>query len=201
MHTGIVIATMLEAEPFIAGFQMELTAREPFPVYVAGDISLVISGIGKVNAALAAAHLVREKNITLLHNAGSAGALREGISTGSIYHINEIIDWDRPRLKDRSARSIIPHRLEGFSEASLATLDRPVITRSERELVGRAAELVDMEGAGFIQACRTHKVKGCLWKIVSDTAEHQKESEIIANIKQVAGGLFQFMEQRVLNIR
>ncbi|HQO39227.1 MAG TPA: hypothetical protein PK986_02050 [Spirochaetota bacterium] len=201
MHSGIVIATMLEAEPFIEGLSMELTAREPFPVYTAGDIALVVSGIGKVNAALAAAHLIREKSIPLLHNAGAAGALREGISAGSIYHINEIIDWDRPRLMKGQIRKITPAMLEGFSMASLATLDRPVISRGERETVGRAAELVDMEGAGFIQACRTHKVKGCLWKIVSDTAEHQKGSEIIANMKLMVGSLFQFMEQRVLKIR
>lgn len=82
MSTGIVIATMLEAEPFIAGLSLKLEAHEPFPVYTAGEIALVVSGIGKVNAALAAAHLIREKSIPLLHNPGAAEALREGIGSG-----------------------------------------------------------------------------------------------------------------------
>jgi len=192
------MATMLEAAPFIHGLSMVQETREPFPLYTSGDLALVISGIGKVNAALAAAHLIREKNISVLHNPGAAGALRDGINAGEIYHIKEIIDWDRPGLMKREIRKIAADRLEGFNEASLATLDRPVITRGERERVGQAAELVDMEGAGFIQACRVHKVKGYLWKIVSDTAEHEHDKDIIANIKLMIEDLFVFMKERVL---
>ena len=198
MHAGIVIATMLEAAPFINGLGMTQETREPFPLYTSGNLALVISGIGKVNAALAAAHLVREKNISALHNPGAAGALREGIKAGEIYHISEIIDWDRPRLMKREIRRIVPDKLEGFNEASLATLDRPVISRGERDRVGQAADLVDMEGAGFIQACRVLKVKGFLWKIVSDTAEHENDRVIIANIKLMIEDLFEFMKERVL---
>lgn len=198
MHTGIVIATMLEAAPFISGLSMVQETHEPFPVYTAGDMALIVSGIGKVNAALAAAHLVREKNVSVLHNPGAAGGLRDGINTGEIYHITEVIDWDRPRLRNSGTRTIYPDKFAGFKEASLATLDRPVITRGERERVGQAADLVDMEGAGFIQACHIYKVKGCLWKIVSDTAEHEQGKDIVANIRVMIGGLFTFMNEKVL---
>lgn len=198
MSTGIVMATMLEAAPFISGFGMVLESREPFPVYVAGELVLVISGIGKVNAALASAHIINTKNISVLHNPGAAGALREGINAKEIFHITEIVDWDRPKLINKEIRKIKPDKLEGFSEASLATLDRPVVSRGERERVGQAADLVDMEGAGFIQACRVHRVKGYLWKIVSDTAEHEQDKDIIANIKLMIGDLFVFMKERVL---
>lgn len=192
------MATMLEAAPFISGFSMVQETGEPFPLYSAGDLFLVISGIGKVNAALATAHLVREKGISVLHNPGAAGALRRGIAEKEIYHITGIIDWDRPKLVKRGVRVITPDRLDGFSGATLATLDRPVITRGERERVGQAADLVDMEGAGFIQACRVHRVKGYLWKIVSDTAEHEQDRDIIANIKLMIADLFVFMKERVL---
>lgn len=198
MKTGVLMATMLEAAPFINGLGMTLEKREPFPVYAAGEVSLIISGIGKVNAALAAAHLIQEKNVALLHNPGAAGALREGISAREIFHITEIIDWDRPKLVNREIRKILPDRLDGFHEATLATLDRPVITRGERQRVGEAAHLVDMEGAGFIQACRTYRVRGYLWKIVSDTTEHETDKDIIANIKMMIEDLFVFMKDRVL---
>jgi len=198
MQTGIVMATMLEAAPFIKGLGLELETREPFPLYTAGSTVLVISGIGKVNAALAAAHIIREKGITILHNAGAAGALREGVNERDIFHITEIIDWDRPKLINKEIRRTVPDRLEGFREASLATLDRPVITRGERQRVGEAARLVDMEGAGFIQACRLYKARGYLWKIVSDTAEHEEDRDIIANIKLMIEDLFLFMKERVL---
>ncbi len=199
MESGIVMATMLEAAPFISGLGLALEKREPFPVYTSGDMALVISGIGKVNAALAAAHLIQAKNIRTLHNAGAAGGLRDTIHARDIFHITEIIDWDRPKLINREIRRIIPDRIEGFTGASLATLDRPVISRGEREKVGQAAKLVDMEGAGFVQACRAYKVQGYLWKIVSDTAEHEADRDIIANIKLMIDDLFVFMKNNVLN--
>lgn len=192
------MATMLEAASFINGLGMTLETREPFPVYIAGELVLVISGIGKVNAALAAAHIINTKNITLLHNPGAAGALRDGINEREIFHITEIVDWDRPKLINKEIRKIKADKLDGFSEASLATLDRPVITRGERQKVGEAADLVDMEGAGFMQSCRIHGAKGYLWKIVSDTAEHEQDKDIIANIKLMIEDLFVFMKNRVL---
>jgi nucleoside phosphorylase len=54
-----------------------------------------------------------------------------------------------------------------------------------------------MEGAGFLQACRTFGAEGYLWKIVSDTAEHDKDADIVANIKAMIDTLYIFMKERV----
>lgn len=195
--TGIVMATMIEAAPFISGLKLEEQTRRPFPLFSGNEFTLIISGIGKVYAALAAGILVREMGVKELHNAGAAGGLREGFSTGDILHVSEIIDFDRPKLVNKEIRRMKPDVFEGFRTATLATLDRPIIRHEDRCMVGQYADIIDMEGAGFLQACRTFGVKGYLWKMVSDTAEHEKDSEIIGNIRTLIAGLYDFMSLNV----
>lgn len=195
--TGIVMATMIEASPFIKGFSLEQVSRKPFPLYSGSDFVLIISGIGKVYAALAAGVLIRENGVESMINAGAAGGLRSGFNAGDILHVSEIIDYDRPKLINKEIRTMKPDVIPGFRSASLATLDRPVITPEDRSVVGRYADIIDMEGAGFLQACRTFGVEAYLWKMVSDTAEHDRDADIVANIKKMIELLYIFMEEKV----
>lgn len=195
--TGIVMATMIEASPFIKGLSLEQTSGKPFPLYSGGDFVLIISGIGKVYAALAAGFLIRENGAESLINTGAAGGLRGGFNAGDIIHVSEIIDYDRPKLINKETRVMKPDIMPGFRNASLATLDRPVITPEDRALVGQYADIIDMEGAGFLQACRTFGKEAYLWKMVSDTAEHEKDADIVANIKKMVDSLYTFMKERV----
>lgn len=198
--TGIVMATMLEASPFIKGLSLEKTAVKPFPVFSSDSFELAISGIGKVYSAIAASILIREYGLCQLINTGAAGGLRAGFKTGDILHISQVADYDRPKLINKKIRLMTPDILPGYKNASLATLDRPVITPEDREAVGQYADIIDMEGAGFLQSCRTLGSKAYLWKIVSDTAEHDNDSDIIANIKMIIDDLFNYMMDRVFPV-
>ncbi len=195
---GIVIATMIEAAPFIKGLSLEQIMKKPFTIFSNDDYLLIISGIGKVYAALAAGFLIREYALVTLYNVGAAGGLREGISAGDIFHVSEVIDFDRPKLKNSEIRKMKPDINDGYRYASLVTLDRPVITVEDRNVMGRYADIVDMEGAGFLQGCRVFSAKGYIWKIVSDTVEDDKDTDIISNIKKLANSLFLFINEKVL---
>ncbi|HRZ28386.1 MAG TPA: 5'-nucleosidase, partial [Spirochaetota bacterium] len=74
--TGIVMATMLEAGPFIRGMGLAEIPGGPFPVYRGADAILAISGIGKVNAAVAVAYLACAHSPSLVLNLGAAGCTR-----------------------------------------------------------------------------------------------------------------------------
>lgn len=198
--TGIVMATMLEASPFIKGLALEKTAVKPFPVYSSDSFELIISGIGKVYSALAASILIREYGSHRLINTGAAGGLRTGFKTGDILHISQVADYDRPKLINKEIRLMKPDIFPGFKNASLATLDRPVITPEDRETVGQYADIIDMEGAGFLQSCRAFGAEAYLWKMVSDTAEHDKDADIIANIKKLIDDLFNYMMDHVFPV-
>lgn len=189
---GVVMATMLEAEPFLQALGLERLQGAPFPVYGNDSLVLVISGIGKANAAMAALFIIIKYNISIVYNLGAAGALRPGMSVGDIFQIDHVIEPDRPRIAGRKIRVYAPDTLPGFKNARLATQDRPVLAAEERGALAASADLVDMEGASVLQACRRAGARCHLFKIVSDTVEHSRDEDIIENIRKVRESLFDF---------
>lgn len=75
----LVMATLLEAKPFIKGLALKRISARPFPVYQGGDLVAVISGIGKANCAMATACACLEFNPRVLVNLGAAGATDKSV--------------------------------------------------------------------------------------------------------------------------
>ncbi len=198
---GIVMATMLEAEPFVERLSLPCVEKKPFLVYASDSIVLVISGIGKANAAMAALFIIIKYNIGIVYNLGAAGALRREMSVGDIFHVVRVFEPDRPKIAGREPRVSIPDTLDGFESASLATRDRPAVLADERAALAENADLVDMEGASVLQACRRTGARCYLFKIVSDTIEHSRDEDIVENIKRVGGRLCEFFVGEVLGYK
>jgi adenosylhomocysteine nucleosidase len=194
---GLVFATKIESAPFIKGLELKKIENDPFKVYNKNSIFLIKSGIGKANAAMAASYLIGKYKIDSVINIGAAGAATAEKKLGDIFHIDNVIEYDRPKLFRKSIRIYKPDTLKGFNLASLATQDKPVVSPAERRNVSKHADLVDMEGAAVVQACRLWDVKCYLFKIVTDTPEH-KEIEIIKNVYTTAGTMFKFFEANIL---
>lgn len=194
---GILIATTIEANPFISGLRLELVTKSPFTVYKRDDWCLVISGIGKVNAALAAACLIGEYGAGRIYNLGTAGALTGGFGIGDIRHINVVYEHDRPLLSGGSIKEISLNTIDGLRMASLATGDIPVILNEERQRLSAVADLVDMEGAAVARACRRYDAEVFLFKAVSDCADTPL-SEIKNNVRKASVLLFDYFTQKVL---
>ncbi|MBN2078590.1 MAG: 5'-methylthioadenosine/S-adenosylhomocysteine nucleosidase [Spirochaetes bacterium] len=194
---GIIIATKIEAEPFIEGLRMRRIARKPVPLYGNGSLVLAVSGIGKTNAALGAARLIGDHHPALAVNCGAAGAAHPGLHTGEIFQIDRVYELDRPHLVHGRPMTHRPDTLKGFPCATLATQDRPVMEDDDRREACRHADLVDMEGAAIVQACRASGLPVYLFKIVSDTAGHGRK-EIIERMAAVRHDLFAFFSERVL---
>ncbi|HYA15327.1 MAG TPA: 5'-methylthioadenosine/S-adenosylhomocysteine nucleosidase [Syntrophales bacterium] len=239
---GLVIATMLEAEPFIKGLALMECERNPFPIYgrpsrpmetshehqnmsphrLSGDhphpslphqeggkkgggsfqgkdgIYLIISGIGKANAAMACTYFIDRYHPACICNLGAAGSVNASYSLGECYHITNIIEPDRPELKTGIPHTHTPYFLDNFATAVLATQDRAVRDPAERDRIGRDAQLVDMEGGSITQACRHFGVKCFLFKFVSDTPDHRKSDDIERNIALCRDSFFQFFRDTVL---
>jgi nucleoside phosphorylase len=200
IKTGFVFATYAEAAPFVKGLNLNLAEEQPFKIYNNDNHELIISGIGKVNAAMASSYMIWKYKPSYIFNIGSCGAVRKEINVGDIYHISRIIELDRPRLSDGKLRIITPKKiLDGFSSATLATQDRLVIDPYDRAEVSKYADIADMEGASVMQACKLWHVDCYLFKFVSDTAEHETAVEIQANIRTLNESMFQFFRDKVLN--
>jgi nucleoside phosphorylase len=131
-------------------------------------------------------------------NLGAAGATDQDHPLGEIYHITEVIEYDRPILKSGSTRIHRPHRLKGFQTGKIITQDRPVHYPHERKELSPLAGLVDMEGASVIQACKIFKTRCYLFKFVSDTPEHTGHEDIKKNILLYSRPFYEFFADRVL---
>ncbi|MBN2041639.1 MAG: hypothetical protein JW864_16505 [Spirochaetes bacterium] len=194
--TGLLFATDMEADPFISGFALSVFQEKPFKVYNSGEIYLIVSGIGKAYAAMAAAFLIREYSVNRIFNIGAAGAAKSGIKLGDMFHINKVIEYDRPRLFKKGLRIVKPDVLEGYKTTSLATQDIPVIAVEHRKEMSQYADLVDMEGAAVVQACRLFGARSYLFKYVTDTPEYH-ETDIINNINLFGKNIFNLLENKI----
>lgn len=195
---GLVMATMTEAKPLILGLSLDEMHGGPFRVFRDSRVALMVSGVGKVHAAMATAHLVASFHPALLCNIGAAGALDEERPLGSLYHIHRIIEPDRPDLATGAFMEHSPDVLDGFPLASLATQDRPLRSPEERAGVVGLADLVDMEGAAVVQAARQFGLGCYVFKFVSDTPRHDARGAIIENIRRCRDGQTPFFQEKVL---
>jgi len=195
---GIVIATELEAEPLIPALGLSQTEEQPFKIFANDDMVLVICGIGKANAAMATALCCREYKPQWICSLGAAGATSKGHPLGAIYHITKVTEIDRPRYQSEDPVIRMPHILDGFPTATLATQDHPVIDPDERQKVSLQANLVDMESAAVLQACRKYAIPCVLFRFVSDTPDEPEHHDIVRNIELYRDDLARFFINAVL---
>ena len=161
-------------------------------------ILLVISGIGKTNAAVATAYCCTVFRPRWVLNLGAAGAVKITFPMGDIFHITSVIEYDRPLFTGKGPRIHRPYVLPGYREAILATQDRPVIAPGHRAEVAQSADLVDMEGAAVVQAAHRFGTPCVLFKFVSDTPDHPDDADIIDRIGHHSVAFCRFVSESVI---
>ena len=86
-----------------------------------------------------------------------------------------------------------PHLLKGFQTAILAISDKAILDPDERGKIAMIAELIDMEGASIVQACRKFDTKCYMFKFVSDI---QKLFPDLLHFLRSGGSLKRFFGQQ-----
>jgi len=198
--TAIVMATMLEAKPFVLGMSLKQSQKKPFPLFQNDNILLIISGIGKANAAMATIYSCYKFNPACICNLGAAGATDFSHPLGEIFHINKIIEYDRPELTTGRPCIHKPDILNGFQTAKLSTSDMAVLDPDERKEISINADLIDMEGASVAQACRKFNTKCFIFKFVSDTPDHARDEDIVRNIRLHRTRFYEFFIRFVMPV-
>jgi len=198
--TAIVMATMLEAKPFVLGMSLKQSQKTPFSLFQNDNILLIISGIGKANAAMATVYSCYKFNPACICNLGAAGATDFSHPLGEIFHINKIIEYDRPELTTGRPCIHEPDILNGFQTAKLSTSDVGVLDPDERKEISTNADLIDMEGASVAQACRKFNTKCFIFKFVSDTPDHAKNEDIVGNIRLHRKRFYEFFIRFVMPV-
>lgn len=146
----ILTALLQEARPIIEELRLKHDpASRKIPVYRSDKTLLVVSGIGKLYAAVAtvhAYHIAEQPEDCHLFNIGMCGGVIDSVALGQVLRIHKI--WDAA-----NGRQYFPEMLLDmpFEDASLGTFDKPVTTSDRLNL---PCDLVDMEASGVFQAAR-----------------------------------------------
>jgi nucleoside phosphorylase len=172
---GITMATFTEAVPFIRNLNLTPIEEKPFPVYSWDQQYLIVSGIGKTKSAIATSYLINKYKIKNMINLGAAGATGENHNIGDILQIGKCIDYNYRTDREYDKSVYTPDVINGIKCTSLSTHDVPVIAGEERELISKYSDLVDMEGAPFINSCRVFssrafRSRGGYWRRLMPSA-------------------------------
>ncbi len=136
------------------------------------DLPVLLTGMGKVNAATALATvLARGPRPTGVVNLGTAGALKPGFG-GVTHEVSSVIQHDLDTAMLASLTGVTygaPIGLTGRGPV-LATGDLFVSEEAARARLAELADLVDMEGYAVAQAVRQVGLPVRLVKHVSDDA-------------------------------
>lgn len=175
---NIVVAMIHEARPLIDHYRMiKLQGTHPFMIYTIADLTLIISGMGKINAAAATAYLQAlslDKGRMAWLNLGIAGHRTLDLGRGFVAH----------RVRDgATGHSYYPSLVQKFP---CPTSD--LITVNQVEHAYQNDGGYDMEASAYFKIalrCSTLELIHC-YKIVSDNPQHpvkkMKKETVIALI-------------------
>lgn len=175
----IFVATKKEAAALErADFGYERIASEPFEVWKNSTRTVIVSGIGLVNASLAFAWAAQNIEFETALNIGAAGATdaleNAAERCGEFYEISDVVCLEPYNERKYELAK---------SGVRLATASRPVSTASERKHAAKFAELVDMEGYAFARAAAIWGKKIKMIKMLSDFSETCDISASIENLR------------------
>lgn len=152
-----------------------------------GDRDVVLTGIGKVSAAVAVSRAIAERRPARVLNVGTAGALRDGWE--GVHRIGRVIEHDVDHvalstlLGEEVSGEVV---LDPAEPVVLATGDAFVADGAVRAELAVRAHLVDMEGYAVARACEAAGVPVELVKVVSDAASDGAAGEWAAQADRTA---------------
>ncbi|MGL4647111.1 MAG: 5'-methylthioadenosine/S-adenosylhomocysteine nucleosidase [Mycoplasmoidaceae bacterium] len=184
------------------------------------------SGIGKINAAIAAQLLLINFKITKLINIGSAGALNSSLEINDIIICDKIFNYDfdlssfgyqvgQMPLKERNylnsqgafknqLTSLLKNDNFNLKFGNLATGDSFISQSNIKNFKLLAKEdvaIVDMEGFSFAYVCDKNEIEIIIIKIVSDSVNLENQNaQFKKNINQ-SKSIIQKIINHLLTIR
>ena len=161
------------------------------------DLPILVTGAGKVNAAVAVATTIGELRPHSLINLGTAGALRPGL-TGS-HVIARVTQHD---LDDAALFSLTGlHFGEPIdvttSGLTLATGDAFIADPAVRDRLAQHADLVDMEAYAIARAATAARLPITIVKQVSDEASSEAATSWIESVDACAQKLAAWARENI----
>ncbi|PWJ88716.1 nucleoside phosphorylase [Oceanotoga teriensis] len=165
----IVTALKFEALPIIKKYNLKKT-EDKMKIYKNENITLIISGIGKINSAISVAYLKNNKNDKILNIGIAATSNSKIYKKDEIYLINEIYD-------EEIQKNYYPEIFYEINE-----LEGKIVTKSriQKEKI-KYPIMIDMESSGFYQSAKKFYKSENIFiiKYISDILEETIDYEVI----------------------
>lgn len=200
MKIGIIGAMEEEIQCILDAMQIEERETYAGMTFNKGfvkntEVVLVMSGIGKVNAALCTQILITKFQVERVVNTGLAGALDESLDIGDTIVSNELLEHDMDATGFGYELGVIPRMEKSIFEADRKMVQLTVksMGRDKRVHVGRIVSgdvfvadsekrsylnevfgglCAEMEGAAIAHVCHVNKVPFVIIRTISDKADN-----------------------------
>lgn len=213
MIKAFVIAMQDEADCILSqsNVKSELIEESPFKCYrlfIGGKTNvgyLIVSGIGKVNAAMATTYLLTKySDIEQVVNFGLCGSLDSKYRIGETYYVNNVVQYDFS-LEDLDGSKKPVYELDlrmkrkseglGYTAVTCCTMDRFTneIT-SVADMKNCGGHVREMELAAVAQVSATYGKPLFAFKTVSNYAGRSASSEYCENKGYVLAKLREAVE-------
>lgn len=206
---GIVVALQAEAQNVIETVGAVEKKSKNGKILYYGTIEnknfvMIISGIGKVNAALATQFLIDNFPIEYIVNFGSVGGIAGKVEICAYYSVDKCCQYDF----DLSALDNVPvgyiqdfdtvyfypktDKLEFLSVATLASSDRFTAKESDIKTVSELkCSIFDMEGGAIAQVCTANGKDFYIFKGVTDVhGSGNDKNTFYENLNKVCAGFY-----------
>lgn len=162
-----------------------MSERHPLLVFAHADeasafegVPHLVTGVGKVNAAVSLAAALREGSVERVVVLGTAGVVGEGadrLSLDTVYQVTGVVQHDF----SLPSPTVVPGGDVLLGEtATMATGDQFVKDDAQRTHIAElGAQLVDMEGYAYASLCARLGVSLQIFKIPSDFADSSTTDE------------------------
>lgn len=186
-----VIAMRGEAEPILRAMKNIVEkSKNLYEGEMCGEkTAVVVSGVGKVNAAGATQFAIDLYSPSAVINTGVAGGLNARVEIGKIYSVERAVqyDFDLTQLNgtpmgtlDGYSEPYLPlASVENYPKRRLATGDRFNDDKADYKLLTEVlkADIRDMEGGAVAQICINNNVPCYSFKAISDIAGRGSTTE------------------------
>lgn len=214
MKIGIIGAMEEEIQCIIE--EMEIEEKESYAgmIFNKGfvhdsELVLVMSGIGKVNAAICAQILVTKFQVDCIINTGLAGALEESLQIGDVVVSSELLEHDMDASGFGYEKGVIPRMDKSIfvADSKLVELAVKAIGEKKKALVGRVVSgdvfvadaekriylnenfgglCAEMEGAAIAHVCYVNRKPFVIIRTISDKADNSATENFSEFVKDHA---------------
>ena len=184
---GVIVAMEKEAKFFIEKLEnlkmLTLLGKKVYQGELNNKkITLIISGIGKVNSAMSTQFLIDNFNVDYVLNFGTCGALDENFNLGDIFIVKKAVqfDFDLTEIDNCELGYMEEYDCVFFdckndylkkdnAVGYLATADQFSEDINKINILKKmGCNLKDMEGGAIFQVCKANDKKLLMIKAVSD---------------------------------